>query len=321
MRRAMGHSGHRGAALLIVLAILLMTTASIVVLAQRASTASLQRHMARDAVNADAVLLAANDIILEWLKKESSSVVLPPEATAPRVNVVNEQLRFDDQLVTLRITAFDQSGMTPMNAVRDGSPLRLVLPDEVLRVVQRTDIPREATVGLDLLTIDDSELFRYPKSDNSSPMNYTSSSTANSNVAARESHRTLDSQPESLCIGEYIATHNPGDGTRQPSVPGIINVNTAPMPLVERALLIAGRGGLELIEQQRRSGKVGALNDLPSQREDSAAIQSNLQIVGSSTSWSFRIDITVGLVHEAWWFVYLRTRSQWQRVQGLLIDE
>ena len=114
--------------------------------------------------------------------------------------------------------------------------------------------------------------------------------------------------PDAVAVGEYIATHNPGR----------INVNTAPMEVVQAALRLASRGGLEHIVAARLADRLTLLNDLPRIDESNRAAP---QIAASSNAWAFRIDLRVGMLRRSWWVVYAKPRSTWECVQRLAIPE
>ena len=90
-------------------------------------------------------------------------------------------------------------------------------------------------------------------------------------------------------IGALVATHS--GGASGGGGGGRINVNTAPPEVLRHALRAAGRGGLELVLAARAEGRSVPLGDL---RVSSSSSRAAPQIVGSSSAWSFRIDVQVG---------------------------
>jgi hypothetical protein len=100
----------------------------------------------------------------------------------------------------------------------------------------------------------------------------------------------------------------------------LINVNTAPVPLLEAALRAGGRSGLEQILQAR-----AAHRRFQPGRLDQGATPANAsgapELVSSSPSWAFRIDAHAGPVRRSWWAVYQRSSSSWECVQRLTIDD
>jgi hypothetical protein len=312
----------RGAALLIVLATLMVTMAAATILLSAAADVRLQRHLAEAELLADDALQAAEAPIQHWLDRESAKIVLPVDAAVPAITVVNDRWTFprrhenDKQLeIELTITAFDQRGMVPMRLARSGSPLRLSLPSDVLAQLDMARLPPEsdpAPLGLDLLTSDAEVGFDvFPRLPPSPVRRFGDASAEDEPTSAA---------PAPLAIGALVATHN-FDPVR-------INANTAPMPLVEAALRLAGRGGLEQIVAARAAGKLtnpGERTNAARDSDDSAG--SIPQIVASSDCWAFRIDVHVALLRRSWWAIYAPGRDDpntpqretWRCVQRLPI--
>lgn len=277
----------------------------------------LNRRCAKDAANADAAIGCEEDILQRWLSGNSSSVVLSPDAIVPRMDVISEILSFDDQEVFICITAWDQCGMAPLQLLRNGSALRQELPETILNAVRRIHVPNEISAGLDLIDGQDEEAEVFPRMRAGHWEEYVTPATDNGvRESAQPLERDSSAHDDSVpAIGELVATHNSGqDGA-------MINVNTAPLALLKHALLLSGRGGIELIHEHRRAGRLVPLNDLVSRVPMNGAAANRIQLTGRSTLWSFRVDVRVGLVHRSWWAIYQRNRSQWQCVQRLLIHE
>ena len=112
-----------------------------------------------------------------------------------------------------------------------------------------------------------------------------------------------------------MATHPVGPA-------GSINVNTAPLPLIEAAMLIAGRGGIETIMAARREGipapLPAALTAEPSSRFET---NQTPRFVAVSNSWAARIDVHVGAARRSWWVVYQNRSARWECVQRLVITD
>lgn len=303
----------RGAALLLVLATLIVAITAAATLARLASTAKTQRVVAMHSIVADDLLRAAQPPILNWLASKSSTVVLPPDATSPQVQVLHDVWVIDAIDHELRITAWDQCGMVPISVARSGSPLRLALPDEVKRVLDQVTISRDQPPGLDLfLAVQHTRVAIgvFPKPTGSEPLVFERAGGQEPTPPPAESSPA--EQPAALSIppviGAYLATHNPGR----------INVNTAAMELVEAALRLAGRGGLEHIVAARTQGRLASLSALsPTADPHSAAPR----IAARSNTWAFRIDLRVGMLRRSWWSIYRQSRSEWECVQRLAIPE
>lgn len=308
-------SSRRGVALLLVLAVLLIVVTVAAGTTRLAATSTLQARGHDETLLADELLRSADAPILHWLATESGQVVLPDDVEAPVVDVLHDVWAIGDESFEMRITAWDQLGMIPLERVAKGSPLRLALPEEVRRAVDALESANSAEPGLDLF-VDREEMLRaFPRADRADPKVFQVGQTA----GAASSGRPDDEQQPQLVsgIGAFIATHN-RDPVR-------INVNTAPMPLVEAALRTAGRGGLDVIRANRREGRASnAPSGSTSHRQDE---ERRVLIVGSSDTWAFRIDLRVNRTQRSWWCVYergtdaSRRGTPWRCVQRLLITE
>ena len=303
----------RGAALLIVLAALILTVTASASLAGLASTLKMQRKLDRAAIGADDLLRAAEAPIIAWLESESAQVVLPPEVEAPRIDVLHDTWLDGTLSYELELTAWDQYGMVPINLARSGSPLRQALPTVIRRAFDQVQTKPNEPPGLDLFRdtvgATDNEMRVFPRADSTQPIVFADalSSTSREDIDPRQP--PAQDQPTPLAIGAIVSTHSGGGGR--------ININTAPPELLEQAFRGAGRGGLELVLAARAEGRSVSLGDLPT----SSSSSTTPQIVGTSSAWSFRIDIRVGPLRRSWWAVYVKSRSTWECVQRLAIAE
>ena len=116
----------------------------------------------------------------------------------------------------------------------------------------------------------------------------------------------IDEYP--TAIGSVIATHSNNT----------INLNTAPLNVIEQALRSAGRGGLEVVQAARAEGRAANLGDL---QVNQSSKRQTIKLTNSSNAWSFRIDIRVGTLHRSWWITYTRIKSKWECAQRLAITE
>jgi len=118
-------------------------------------------------------------------------------------------------------------------------------------------------------------------------------------------------------VGELVATHNPPRPGRPPSV----NVNTAPIPLLEAVYAARGLRGLEAVLDARAAGRV-ASPGAPIAPHDDPRTGDDIPLpVAMSGAWAFRIDCVAEGLRRSWWCVYADTGSNWERVQRLAIDE
>jgi hypothetical protein len=321
----------RGAALLIVLAALMITLTATTILVSAAADAHLRRRLADAERLAGDLLDAADGPLQHWLAQESSKVALLPDAAEPAVSVLHDRWmigseRFGNQTeVELTITAFDQCGMVPMQLARSGSPLRLSLLVDVLARLDAAELPAVSdpvALGLDLFppawTNEQGAVVAvFPAALLVPPRLFGDAPSRDDDLTAS------NPQPPHLAIGASVATHN-HDPVR-------INVNTAPMPLVEAAMRLAGRGGIEQVIAARTKRESAAITGTQAvQRSTTGNRESGVEIVTRSDCWAFRIDVHVGnLLRRSWWAIYApgpddpstSRRETWRCVQRLPITE
>lgn len=269
----------RGLALLVVLAFLAATSAAVVSAARVALDARQSHEVAIAACEAIELHHAAEDVIAFWLNRQARRLTLPADCAAPAIVIVQEDLgdAVGQPRCELVITAFDQCGMISHLALEGRSPWRRLIPRDVLyQFDQSAKQPTDSPPGLD--TYDG---LRYP-------------------TAA--AHR----------LGAHVATHN----VRRANRSWTLNVATAPLPLIELALRIAGQGSVDAIRASRAAGRVPPV---PFLIEEPNPLRPNL--TNASHLWSFRIDATVRGVRRSAWATYERRGDRWVLLQRLLIDE
>lgn len=283
----------RGVALLIVLAVLVITVPMVAAIAHHASLVRLESEIRSASHIADDLREAIESGFLPaWLESESADVVLPPDVEVASVELVNESWSTIDHRCRVRITAFDQCGMVPIAMTNAGNPLRLALPTDVLR--QLDHAPRAQSSqnrpGLDLF-------------DGAIPVG--------------------DPSLNSSMLGSWVATHQtPMDqkrGTRETGA--IININTAPVPLLKAAMRAAGRGGIEAIigARARHEPASTGMSVMTRTSTHGESPASQITFTNASGAWAFRIDIEVEQVNQSWWCVYERTSNGWECTQRLAI--
>lgn len=330
-------SGRRsGAALLWTLAVLILTLTATLSVAQLAATATSQRKLDRAEGMAFALLPAAEEAITHWLQQHSSKVILPPDADQPQALVLDDLIIIEDQQLRLTITAFDQCGMMPLRAVIDGSPLRLAVEDEVLRIADASglnDIADDEPLGLDRLAILSArERGVFPprmnsgRADHSKEDQPTVFAASDSSTPPPASVEVIEITSAfggaEISLGAMISTHT----TRT----GPINVNTAPAWVLEAALRLAGRGGLDQILDNRAAGRSSPVPQAAAS-EKSSDDSFTPGFVSTSDLWAFRIDARCAIhggegkfVGNSWWAVYQRSSSSaspWTCVQRLAITD
>jgi hypothetical protein len=283
------HSSRRGAALLLVLATLVLTTVSCTIAAQRAATLAMTRRADHASRVADDLMLAVDAPIQHWLATTPPTAVLPPEAAEPRVDVLDDVFALGEFDARITITAFDQLGMVPWQLLHTPSPLMSVLPAEVEQLIEHPASTDKAPWGLDMVAL------------GAPTVDWQVYPAARSEDTSRSA------------IGALVATHNTSGG---------INVNTAPRTLLEVAMREAGRGGIEAILESRSNGKAATFA-----ARSSRSSQQSVSLTAMSDVWAFRIDIRVGPITRSWWCVYApgssrhSSRGSFNCVQRLVIPE
>ena len=306
-----------GAALLVVLAALILVMTSAVSLVNIASTNKIHRQLDQSTKQADDLLAASNVAIVNWLSKEAEQVVLPSDFVEPRVNVLHDTWTINDANYELCITAWDQCGMMPIELVRAGSPMRLVITSEVIAAIDKVKIKRNQQPGLDQFTFEYSgdpsvgygveDLRVFPLPNQSQPLVYIDPfDSADAENGSSQLRYQVDESP--TVIGSVIATH----------CNNTLNLNTAPLKVTQQALRSAGRGGLEVVLAARADGRAANLGDLPANQSSN---RQTIKLANSSIAWSFRIDIRVGSLYRSWWATYTKTKSTWECAQRLAITE
>ncbi|MEM9167055.1 MAG: hypothetical protein AAGB48_08515 [Planctomycetota bacterium] len=126
---------------------------------------------------------------------------------------------------------------------------------------------------------------------------------------------------DELRIGERIAVFPGADTGPTTGNTVIININTAPKPLLNAALRLAQRGDIASILTSRAEGRPapapaaptgqasGVSTDLTnSSPGDTAGL---VRLVGRSTLWAVRVDARQGLVERSWWTIYQSRGRGW----------
>lgn len=291
--RSTRSSSRRGLALLLVLATLIVVVITCTTLARQVTTIQLAHTTETSLVIATDLFPAANSAITAWLEKVSENVMLSPDVSSPRVEVFHSEFEYQGRSCRLGISAFDQLGMVPVQIARTGSPLRGTLsPDARSLLDQRMPSKQSAIPGLDL---------------------FVQSSPRRRLVfphALQDEHNPPYSHLDQLALGELVATHN--------TTPAAINVNTAPLALLEAAARLAGHRDVTSIIDAR-SAKTPA--SAPHGSLPASQRATGVQLVSRSDIWAFCIDISVDHIVKSWWVVYQQRDGGWAKAQQLLITE
>ncbi|MFG0317809.1 MAG: hypothetical protein ACF8XB_11085 [Planctomycetota bacterium JB042] len=270
----------RGVALLLSLLTVLAIAVSTVGLARAVTHDRMDRRIDADERAAAELLRACARPIEHWLETRAGAVVLPPESVVPRVPVHGADFEADGRAVRVSIEAFDQAGMVPWAMAGSASPLRLLLPEEIRAAID--DLDHVDGVGV----IPGLDLFAgrpFPDEE--------------SDVPPR--------------LGGLVATHGKD--------PPLLNVHTAPLPLIERVYRLSGRGGVGVLETARSEGRRIAAVPPADEGRASRIAGALPRLSLGSPAWAFRIDLAVGRVHRAWWEVWSTDSEGWRCRQRLAI--
>jgi hypothetical protein len=302
----------RGVALLVVLGTLVVVTASLAGFSRAAASARSGRARAVEGVACDALLRAAERPVQAWLLERSASAVLPPDVDAPALTVLHDLWTCGGIAIELRLVAFDQCGMLPVSASAR-SALGPVFGADLAVALRRFNQDDAAPLGLDAFAEQLPEWSVWPGE--------PGPPTAAIPFGGTEATAATNPSGGSPALGALVASWAPAAHGSQTSA--VINVNTAPRPLVEAALRAAGRGGLEQVLRSRavrRPFMPGRLVAASGEAERAPGVPTP-ELVASSPCWAFRIDARAGAVRRSWWAVYVRGSSSWECVQRLVIPE
>lgn len=299
----------RGAALLLVLGVLVLLMASLAPLARLAGVRASTGDVAPRRELLDELLPAADLATIEWLNTKSMRVALPLDTPSPSVTILNDVMHIDGKAIYLQLTAFDQLGMVPLTSVERDGLLTMSLSDDAVDAARWLKGLRDPSPGLDLLAAARRGVRVFPLAHASEATHFGD---------ARQGNVASDQPAQSFALGEQLATH-PQLATA-PST-ARININTAPRALLNAAVLSAGRGDLSAIERSREQGRPFTMNASTSSPRSSPSTTAMVELVSFSNCWAIRTDLAVDHVHQCWWSVYIQTGSTWSRVQRLAITE
>lgn len=314
-------SSRRGVALLITLAAVVVVVVACASLARVAVTTAVTRSIDERDERAADMLRAAEAPIQRWLRERSSQVVLSPDAVAPNTMVLDDLMGVvdgasgmdGDEPARLRIVAWDQRGMVPPSLLRRGVPMRSALPPEVVKQVDNARKAHSETIetspGLDLFAGNASP---YPQG-TSGPI------TRYGNLSA-----SILPTKERMALGGFVATHNPPvretrSRRRSRSKPSpAINVNTAPIDVIESAMRMANLRGIEQVIEARERGELASVGSGSAMGKP---LPNAPSLIAASDAWSIRIDASIGSLTRSWWAVYIRDQGAWRCVQRLEINQ
>ncbi len=267
----------RGVAMLIALMTMTVLIAGITIIARVQTTDRLIEMRADDTSYTQDIFRIADMPIRAWLEEQASSAVVDPTTSAPMIHVSDDEIVLGDQAVRIRITAWDQYGMIPRNA----DELRINLGSDVDTAWQDARYP-----SLDLST---------------------------------EQSSVFPSREHPAAIGGFFATHNPWptrSGTTRSRSGAVININTAPVQLIEEIFQRFNLGDPSHIFEKRAQGELATFT-LSAQD----ARQVSVRLVSISRVWSFRVDVWIGTIRRSSWSVYSNQGGHWRLVQRVGIDD
>ena len=282
---------------MLTLAVLVLAVTATTTLVRITSTSQAHFKQNNSFLFTDDVIASLEGPITYWLEEKSSTVVLPPDITEPQVSVLNDVVDFNDQQFCISITAWDQCGLVAIDSLRGGSPLRMTIPPDVLRWVDGLNYANTSiSLGwlLESQSFDDGALKIFPEALERDVVHFGDSNDELRNTANDQN------SPSQALLG-YVTPHTYASDTELK-----LNVNTAPIELLESALRLAGRGGIEQIIEARRQGE--SANIATSPKHDDP-LSNAPEFVTQSDLWSFRVDFQSRHLQRSWWCVYRYVKS------------
>lgn len=252
--------------------------AGVSIIARTRATQSLIELRSQNMVQVDDLFRAADTPIRAWLEEQSPYAVVDSSLDAPMLLVCDDQVELLNKAIRVRISAWDQQGMFPRNF----EELGLAFPFKSSEM-NWLDTP---TPGLDLQPTGSTVFpsFEYPSA-----------------------------------IGGLVATHHPWpsqSGTTRSRTGVAININTAPISLIEEVFVSYNLGDPNNIFEKRTNHEMASVT-MSAQN----AQQSNIRLVSTSRVWSMRVDVWIDTIRQSCWCVYTNQGGQWRLVQRLRIAD
>lgn len=268
-------SSRRGIAMLITLMTMTVLLAGVAIVSRIRVTDRLISMHASDGITAMDLVRASESPISSWLQEEAGGAVIEPSQSSSMISVLDENFELEGQPVRIRITAWDQSGMIPSNAEQ---------------------------TGLDF------DGHKVPWKDQSHPGLDQASLTG----------LTFPSPEHPTAVGGLVATHNPWpsrSGTTRSRSNAVININTAPVELIEECFRRFNLGDPSPIFEKRAAGEMAFYTT-----EVQDAKQNQIRLTSISRVWSFRVDAWVGHTLRSSWCTYANQGGNWRLVQRIGIS-
>ncbi len=270
----------RGAALLLVLAVLVIAVTSATVLVSVAAAHRARMESLQTTASADQLLRAIEPALQAWLA-DAESTVLPIDAMTPASPVLDDTWTLGEIAYRIRVTAFDQCGMLPHNLAASPSPLRRSVDPAALDAAQDLERTKQSAPGLDQIT--------------------------EAIVAVFPSHA-----PDRLSVGALIATHPTGSINVNTAPWPLVEATaralgqSGSLGLIEEARL-AGKPATFSARGSR-----DALKKTPTLISSSASWSMRIDIAVGPVNQS--------RLRRSWWAIYQRRGGQWSCTQRLAID-
>ncbi|MEN1705230.1 MAG: hypothetical protein AAGJ54_06905 [Planctomycetota bacterium] len=305
----------RGAAMLIVLAALVIIASAAVTTARLAMTSRAATQHAQSSEHLDDLRVAAEQIALDWLRRDAGGVVLPDGVDQPRVAVLHDEIFDNETELRVAITAFDQRGMLRLGQFQD---LDIELDGSVEEEEIETSSVSSSRSGLDLFSRNESSPRRvFPRFVPAEPVVHGEGRADADPRWPDGRDRFVDVVLEPT-IGERLATH-PAPvlrARRNNSATITLNAATAPIDLIDDVLDGTNPGVLASIREARSKDEP----DQPPTGSYRIDDRTRLVLTATSDAWAFRVDLSCDGMSRAWWIVYERGERGWYIAQRLIID-
>ena len=271
----------RGAALLVVLIALSATAAGVASIAMLQARAGLNGslHAARAVLDEQAELLShwAGVVASEALDR----VVLAPGSDTPRVDLLNTQVQLGDEAVELRASAFDRSGMLPLEAAG-------IDPETSITSLAASRLAGDP---------DESPARLFPP-------------------AYSDDEATNDA-PEAILSRIAMPIHVRKTTSGAPQ--RVVNVATATPAVLEAVLDATGDAGFtEQVLEMRSSGvwrPISRSVQIPEWGSRAVRVSS------TSSAWALLIEVRSGSISSRWWVELVQTGSVWSPGPRVRITE
>ncbi|MFG0328788.1 MAG: hypothetical protein ACF8PN_02710 [Phycisphaerales bacterium] len=288
-----GDGRRRGFALLLVLSVVAFTLPLVVGIVRLETISRVERRRLNEARIADD--LATNGstaLIRDWLRRTAPACSLPLGAEAPLIEMLDESWTLaDGRTVGVRVLACDLRGMIPVDAVTERSPLVGMIPEQIRRLIEeKTSVVPEWTAV------------------RPGPDSFANGSTATNGLVYPRSVGDIRALAATVSFG------------RVQEVAIRININTAPIDLVDEAARLAGVDVGSVVRAARSRGKAGQLS--ASSRAAGIGPVGGVRLVDESDRWAFRVDATVGQTGRAsWWREWEVSGGDWKETRRVIIAE